>query len=64
MKINGKNIKWLYMRVTNDEFELPIAVADSPAELGRMLGIKGESVTQQLSRGRSIYKKVWVGDEE
>ena len=38
----------LYIRTTADKYELPIAVADSPGELARMLGIKAESVYRRM----------------
>lgn len=57
--------KYLYMKVTRDEFELPVAVADSVAELAKMLGIKPNTVSRSLSRqkchGRkSCYRKVEI----
>lgn len=41
----------LYMKVTRDEYELPVAVAETKAELARMLGMKREKV-------RSAFAKV------
>ena len=32
----------LYMKVTRDEYELPVAVAETKAELARMLGVEVE----------------------
>lgn len=40
--------KYLWMAVTPDEYELPIAVADSGMELNRMLGLKGNVVHKLL----------------
>lgn len=59
---------YVYMAVTKDEYELPIAVADSGPELSRMLGLKDNTVTQQIwhcaKRGwRCQYKKIYIGDE-
>lgn len=37
-KIGGNILEKLYMRVTTDELELPIAVAESPKELADLCG--------------------------
>lgn len=47
--------KVLYMLVTNDEYELPLAVADNLAEIAKIAGIKKYSVAQQISA--AIRKK-------
>lgn len=54
---------YAYMCVTNDEFELPIAVADSIAELARILKIKPNNISSAISQAKkkgfkSIYVKV------
>ena len=49
----------LYLRVTNDEYELPMAVADSPSELAIMLGLKRQtlwSIFSRVSKGEYRYK--------
>ena len=61
---------YVVMAVTNDKYELPIAVADTANELGRMLGIKGSSIRTALYKVEtgvlksSSYKKVYIDDEE
>lgn len=40
----------LYLAVTADEYELPLAVEADPSSLGRHFGIKGESVLCSISR--------------
>ena len=42
--------KALYLAVTADKLELPIAVADSKAELARMLHISKAAISQRLAR--------------
>lgn len=42
--------KTVYMRVTSDRFELPVAVADSVGELARLLGISSRSISCMLAR--------------
>lgn len=38
----------LYLKVTSDKYELPIAVADTSAELERMLGLRRKSIIKQI----------------
>ncbi len=54
----------LYMKVTNDEYELPLIVEDSPTRLAERLGLKVNSVTSMISKKRNGYVKVEVEDEE
>lgn len=62
--------KKLWMKVTNDEYELPLAVADTMAELARMTGIKPESLYSIISRDRHgkkhsySYREVEINDED
>ena len=62
--------KKLWMKVTNDEYELPLAVAESAAELARMTGIKPESLYSIISRERRdkkhtySYREVEINDED
>ena len=59
----------LYLRVTKDKYELPVAVADSPRELAQMTGVSRASILSTLSHVKagqirnSIYKMVEVEDE-
>ena len=52
----------LYMAVTMDEFALPLAVADTQAELARMMGVKEQSVRACICNSKkqktSMYLKV------
>lgn len=58
----------LYLCVTDDKYELPIAVADSQAELARMVGVTCNTVCACLCRLRngdyesSIYREVEIDD--
>lgn len=59
----------LFMAVTSDEYELPIAVATSAAELGRMCGVKANTVHHMIYMEKhdickSRYKKVEVDDDD
>ena len=59
----------LYMKVTKDEYELPVAVAETQAELAHMLGVKPTLVYNGIRSIRtgqvkhSSYKIVEVEDE-
>ena len=45
-----------YMAVTNDKYELPIAVEESVAELAKTLKIKKATVGMAISRERVIKR--------
>lgn len=53
----------LYLRVTDDQYELPVAVAESPTELARMLGIRQNNVTSSISHKVKTYCVVEVEDD-
>lgn len=59
----------LWMAVTADKYELPITVADTGLELGRMLGISSSAITHAMQRGygkraKQRYLKIEVQEEE
>ena len=62
--------RYVWMKVTNDKYELPVAVADTSDELAAMVGIKsGNNIRRMmckyLQEGRnSPYKKVLIDDCE
>lgn len=37
-------MKKIWMEVTSDKYELPVAIADSAAELAKMCGVKSSTV--------------------
>lgn len=58
-----KKPKFLYMEVTRDKYELPVAVADSPAELAKMVGVTANRISVSLWEERnknkpSKYRKI------
>ena len=59
----------VYMAVSKDEYELPYAVADSQAELAKMLGVDPQSVRKaffSIRHGkctRTRYREVEIDDE-
>lgn len=55
----------LWMEVTQDKYELPVAVAESKKELAEMRGIKPKTIQNAIMRAKSHgwqckYKKVYV----
>lgn len=55
--------KYLWIYVTDDEYELPLVVADSATQLSLKLGLEEHSVMSMVSRAKregyeSRYKKV------
>ncbi len=60
----------IWMKVTNDEYELPVAVADSIGELAKILGTTNNSISSSMSHYRkgvtkkTLYKKVIIEEGE
>lgn len=58
----------VYLKVTADKYELPIAIADTQAELARMLGMPKSNINSSFSKLRSgkvkasSYVEVEIGD--
>ena len=63
---NGK--KPLYLEVTKDRYSLPLAVADTMAELARRRGVDVGNISKGVKTaergGSSKYIRVWVDQEE
>lgn len=63
-----KNVVW--MKVTNDELELPIFVAETSTELAKICGVSPNSVIEAACRTRhgnyssGRYYKVKIDDKE
>ena len=61
IKVNYK----LYVAYSHDIYELPIAVADTPTELAKMLGISRNCISSYLTHNRPWIKKLtWEEIEE
>ena len=60
----------IYMEVTQDKYELPLALADSPGELAKIVKCTANNVSSCVSKRKSgIYKSgrfiaVKVKDEQ
>lgn len=50
-------IRKFYIKVTTDEFELPIYYADSVRELAKMCGVKSEHILTIIRSKPNKYKK-------
>ena len=50
-------IRKLYMKITTDEFELPIYCAGSIRELAKMCGVKSEHILDSIRNKPNKYKK-------
>ena len=55
----------LYLKVTKDKYELPVAVADSKKELARILGLHPSGLYRAFihGQGNSCYVEVEVEDD-
>lgn len=58
----------LYICVTRDKYELPVAVAESARELAEMRGVQSSTVLSSISHEKeglykSVYKLVEVEDD-
>ena len=59
----------IWMKVTKDEYELPIAVADSAGELARMLNVTANSIMSGVSHMKhdgiwTAYRKVEEDEQD
>ena len=62
-------IKRLFLKVTNDKYELPLVVADSAAELAKRTGTTQTNIYSAISHtktrgGWSCYKIVEIDEDE
>lgn len=59
---------YVYMAVTVDEYELPVAIADTIVALAKMMNTTDTAIRSSLYQekiGRikkARYKKVWIND--
>ena len=53
----AKNIRRLYLEVTQDEYELPLKVANSPEELAKMCGTTKAAVCSAISHYKAGRRK-------
>ena len=54
----------LYIKSTGDDLDLPVAVAESPTELARMIGTNRDVVLSSIAHKRKGWARVEVEDED
>lgn len=62
-------MKYLWMMVSMDKYELPLIVCDSAAELARRIGVPQVNIRSAISKAknrgyRCKYVKVAIDEEE
>ena len=57
-------MKYVYMRTTTDELELPVAIADTARELAEMIGTSVNCVFSSLSHNHKGWAKVEIEEDE
>lgn len=62
MKVSDVVVVW--MKVTKDKYELPVAVAESSVELARIVNTTPNSIRSSICHGYGTYVKVVIDDEE
>ena len=57
---------FVYMMVTKDEYELPIAIADTAKELSEIIHVSSNAIRSAISHKpkKCIYVKVDIGDAD
>ena len=59
----------LWLKVTHDEYELPVAVADNSSQLAILLGIKRNSIFSSMYSNKRYgwwtqFRKVEIDEED
>ena len=60
----------VYMKVTNDKYELPVAIADTIGELAKITNTDDRTIRSAIChvksgrRKSSMYKEIEIGDEK
>ncbi len=62
--MGGNDKKYIYLRVTLDEYELPVAVADTARELAAITGYSEGSIYSMLCRGQHGFARVEVSEND
>ena len=53
----GKKKNYLFLRITQDKYQLPIAVAGSVRELARMIGVSRNTIASAICHGEKQHWK-------
>lgn len=54
----------VYVAYSKQYPNLPLGVADSPAELASMMHVKLRAVTSSIEKGHNTYRRVVIDEEE
>lgn len=54
----------LYMMLSRDEYELPVAVAESSKELSMMTGYSVNTILSSISHGYKRFVRINVEDDD
>ena len=49
----------IWLKVTNDKYELPVAVADSAEELAKLCGVKVNNIHSSRSHAKARGQQTW-----
>lgn len=52
--------EYIWLRVTNDEYELPVAVGRSAEELARICGVTTSAIFKALKRKGGTFRRVKI----
>lgn len=57
--------KYLWLMVTKDKYQLPLAVADTAEELGQMVGVSRTTIIKSVThRKKSRYIRICIDEED
>ena len=59
----------IWMKVTHDQYEFPVAIADSCVELAELLGKTANNISSSIAHSKkrdnwTQYRKVVIDDED
>lgn len=62
---DGKMLTPLWLLVTKDKYQLPLAVADTSEELAQIVGVSPSTIIKSVThRRKSRYIRIYVDMEE
>lgn len=62
---DGKTLTPLWLMVTKDKYQLPLAVADTATELAQIVGVTPATIIKSVThRRKSRYIRIYVDMEE
>lgn len=60
IQMNKRKVKYIYLLVTNDEYELPLGVWDDDKEMAKDIGKSISTIRSAISKKheKSVYRRV------